>query len=131
MLDRHVATVGDPPGYSIELIHPSLDNTLAGSWRSSSTSNSAAQSALFITNGSVWKYQKGTNEASLPTNAWRFLNFDDSAWSLGAAPIGYDPSVTMGTPLGDMNGGYISFFVRKTFVVDDPSLVSSLVLEAL
>jgi hypothetical protein len=28
-------TVGDPPGYSIELIHPSLDNTLGGSWRSS------------------------------------------------------------------------------------------------
>jgi hypothetical protein len=28
-------TVGDPPGYSIELIHPSLDNSLAGSWRAS------------------------------------------------------------------------------------------------
>ncbi|HXJ57731.1 MAG TPA: lamin tail domain-containing protein [Verrucomicrobiae bacterium] len=28
-------TVGDPPGYSIELIHPSLDNNLGGSWRSS------------------------------------------------------------------------------------------------
>ena len=27
-------TVGDPPGYSIELIHPALDNSLGGSWRS-------------------------------------------------------------------------------------------------
>ncbi|MDB6030522.1 MAG: hypothetical protein JWM16_860, partial [Verrucomicrobiales bacterium] len=30
-------TVGDPPGYSIELINPNLDNSLAGSWRSSVT----------------------------------------------------------------------------------------------
>ena len=28
-------TVGDPPNYSIELIHPSLDNNLGGSWRRS------------------------------------------------------------------------------------------------
>lgn len=28
-------TVGDPPNYSIELIHPSLDNDLGGSWRRS------------------------------------------------------------------------------------------------
>src|SRR6185369_1126536 len=28
-------TVGDPPGYSIELINPDLDNDLGGSWRAS------------------------------------------------------------------------------------------------
>src|SRR5436309_8551944 len=34
-------TVGDPPGFSIELIHPSLDNNLGGSWRAST--NGAAR----------------------------------------------------------------------------------------
>ena len=33
-------TVGDPPGNSIELIHPSLDNDLGGSWRASGGSAS-------------------------------------------------------------------------------------------
>jgi hypothetical protein len=28
-------TVGEPPGFSIELIHPSLDNELGGNWRAS------------------------------------------------------------------------------------------------
>jgi len=28
-------TVGDPPGYSIELLNPDLDNNLGGNWRSS------------------------------------------------------------------------------------------------
>jgi hypothetical protein len=35
-------TVGDAPGYSIELIHPGLDNNLGGSWRAS---------VVFDTNG--------------------------------------------------------------------------------
>ena len=30
-------TVGDPPGYSIELINPDLDNDLGGNWRSGET----------------------------------------------------------------------------------------------
>src|SRR5687768_12773888 len=37
-------TVGDPPGYSIELVNPAFDNDLGGSWRPSVRGNPAAQS---------------------------------------------------------------------------------------
>ena len=36
-------TVGDAPGYSMELVHPALDNDLGGSWRSSSGSTDQDQ----------------------------------------------------------------------------------------
>ena len=37
-------TVGDAPGYSIELIHPSLENDLGGSWRSGGPTPAAINS---------------------------------------------------------------------------------------
>jgi len=125
-------TVGDPPGYSIELINPAFDNTLGGNWRASVIGNPVQQTQTLITDhSSGWKYAKGTNEVSSPTAAWRQLAFDDSGWLTGASPIGYDPTVAMGTRLSDMRSNYISFFLRKTFVVPDPAPISSLRLEAL
>src|SRR5688572_14574244 len=56
-----------------------------------------AQAADLIPLGSSWKYVLGTQEASNPTNAWRQIIFNDAAWSLGAAPIGYDTGGTPGT----------------------------------
>ena len=108
-----------------------LDNNLAGSWRASVTGSVATQRQALITENAVWNFHKGTNEASQPTTAWRQLNFDDSAWSVGAAPIGYDPSVAFNTRLNDMPGNYTSLFFRKKFVVENPAAISSLVLEAL
>src|SRR5688572_27402439 len=65
-------TVGDAPGYSIELINPSLDNDLGGSWRSSvAESGSQPGSQTLIPGNSTWRYVKGTSEASSPTTAWR------------------------------------------------------------
>src|SRR5437867_4983352 len=49
-------TVGDAPGFSIELIHPSLDNNLGGSWRSSS-------------NGAARGPTPGSINSVYPTNA--------------------------------------------------------------
>jgi len=124
-------TVGDPPGYSIELINPALDNSLGGSWRASVAGNPAQQSRALLADHSEWKYLKGTAEASSPTTAWREPSFDDSSWSSGNAPFGYDPAVVMGTAFDDMRGNYVSFFLRRTFAVDDPSVITSLTLEAL
>ena len=36
-------TVGDPPNYSIELIHPALDNSLGGNWRASNGDGAVAR----------------------------------------------------------------------------------------
>lgn len=126
--------VGDPPGYSIELIHPSLENDLGGSWRlSDSGATGSGATKVLIESNSVWKYFKGLTEASSPSTAWRQPGFSDAGWLSGAAPVGYgaagDP--TMNTPLPDMNGGYLSVFFRKTFVVEDPLPITSLLLEAL
>jgi len=61
-------TVGDAPGDSIELLNPSMDNGLGGSWRSSGAlSGPPIASATLINSGSTWRYRKGTNEASNPT----------------------------------------------------------------
>jgi hypothetical protein len=125
-------TVGDPPGYSIELVNPGFDNSLGGNWRASYVGNSNQETQTLIPDhADGWKCFKGLSEASSPTTAWRYLSYDDSSWSVGPAPIGYDPTIPMGTYLDDMRGNYVSFFLRKTFVVSDPASISSLQLEAL
>ena len=93
-------TVGDEPGYSIELVNSTLDNNLGGSWRSS-IGRSATRDAALLPQARSWKYFKGTSEASSPTTAWRELDFDDGAWSTGDTPIGYGENF-LTTPLTDM-----------------------------
>src|SRR6185437_10278656 len=124
-------TVGDAPGYSIELINPTFDNNLGANWRASAAGNPAQQSQTLIADHSDWKYLEGLSEASSPTTAWRALNFDDSGWPTGAAPIGYDPAIAMGTYLNDMRSNYTTVFFRAKFVVNDPSQIGALALEAL
>ena len=122
--------VGDPPGNSIELINPELDNTLGGSWRASSGATVVIGNTL-VPSKSTWKYFKGVSEASTPTTAWRQLSFNDASWLSGPAPIGYDPSVSMGTPISDMAGNYTSIFLRTTFVITNISTISTLTAQAL
>ena len=125
-------TVGDPPGYSIELINPQLDNTLGGSWRASVRAvgtNSSFQPQALVAIGSEWRYHKGTNEASVPSDAWRALAFDDSNWPVGVAPIGYDSMEVMGTPLDDMRGNYVTIFARQTFVVTNLAQIGALLAD--
>ena len=122
-------TVGDSPGYSIELINPAFDNNLGGNWRASVTGNTTQSVQTLFSDHSTWKYLKGTNEASSPTTLWRQPVFDDSSWLTGAAPVGFGESF-IGTELGDMQYNYSTVFFRKTFVVDDPTFVSELILEA-
>ena len=119
-------TVGDPPGYSMELIHPGLDNDLGGSWRASVAGDPSQEDVEWIPQRSTWKYFKGTGEASIPATAWRDLGFNDAAWAEGAGPIGYDPALPMGTFLADMSGGYTTVYFRSTFVVTNRAEITSL-----
>ena len=124
-------TVGNSPGYSIELVNPSFDNNLGANWRASVAGNPTQQSQTLIPDHSIWKYFKGLSEASSPTTAWRALDFDEAGWLTGPAPIGYDPALAMGTYLNDMRSNYTTVFFRATFVVNDPSPIGGLSLEAL
>jgi len=123
-------TVGDPPGYSIELVNPAFDNDLGGHWRASAAGNPGQQTETLIPENSSWRYFKGLSEASVPATAWRALGFDDSAWPAGAAPIGYDPGLPMGTFLSDMRSNYTSVFFRSKFEVVNKSQISTLILES-
>lgn len=122
-------TVGDPPGNSIQLVHPSLDNNLGGSWRSSNTFAPGPSSQALISDHSEWRYFKGTREASNPRPTWRSVVFDDSNWLIGTAPIGYGEGF-ISTQLSDMRGNYSTVFMRKQFRIVSPEQIASLQLEA-
>jgi hypothetical protein len=123
-------TVGDPPGNSIELIHPALDNNLGGSWRRSATGGGTTADVDLLPAGSSWRYFKGTAEPSTPTAAWRARTFDDSSWQVGTTPIGYGENF-LATPLSDMRNGYTSVYLRRKFTVASPAGISALQLGAL
>ena len=122
-------TVGDAPGYSIELINPAFDNSLAGNWRRSVNSAATPFGTTLITSNSIWRYFKGTNEASSPTTLWRALGFDEAGWSTGAGAIGYGDSFIT-TVLSDMQNNYTTVFLRKTFVVTNAAQIVGLTLAA-
>jgi hypothetical protein len=93
---------------------------------------------VLIQTNSVWKFVKGTNEASNPTNAWRQQAFDDSSWSNASAPFVFgEPTftnaLTPGTILNDMtnnvtNNVYSSIYLRKQFVLTNFNGVTNLFL---
>src|SRR5688500_8273980 len=74
-----------------------------------------------------WRYQKGFAEASTPSDAWRAVGFDDSAWPLSAMPFSYGESLG-GTTLDDMRYAYTSVFLRRTFDVPNPGAARRLEL---
>jgi len=127
-------TVGDAPGLSLELIHPSLDNDLGGHWRSSLVGDAQSALGTMVDTGASWRYRRGLAEASSPATAWRDPNFDDSGWDIGAAPVGYDTDssgVRPGTVLADMSGAYGQVFLRRDVSVAETNGISALRLEAL
>jgi hypothetical protein len=83
-----------------------------------------AQETL-IPAGSSWRWRKGTNEVSNPSNLWRGAGFDDASWSLGNAPFHYGESLTGGTLLSDMRSNYSCIFLRTRFVVANVSEIAS------
>ena len=114
-------------GASMELIHPALDNDLGASWRSSGI-GPVATPATYLPAGSTWNYRKGVSEASVPIGAWRELAFvEDGSWLAGIAPIGYGDGDDV-TVLGDMQNGYSTVYLRKTFEVPADEIPASLLV---
>ena len=91
---------------------------------------------VLIPSNSVWRFVKGTAEVSSPTSLWRTNVFDDSSWSNAPAPFyygdaGYTNVSNPGTFLADMtNGGYLTVFLRKSFVLNNPQTVSNFIYRA-
>ena len=115
-------TSADGAGPSIELINPSLDNDLGGSWRSSTSAGTVA--ATYIAPSAAgWKYKRGTAEASSPVDAWRALSYDDSTgWTTASAAWGYggNPAYVFNTSINAnnaMRNAHRSVYYRKNFTI--------------
>ncbi|MFO1522738.1 MAG: lamin tail domain-containing protein, partial [Kiritimatiellia bacterium] len=127
-------TAPDGAGNSAELLNPSLDNDLGGSWRASGAVGTPAQT--FVTPSSTgWRYKKGTAEASSPVDAWRAIAYDDSSWLTGQTPIGYGTTIACNTVLSDMlaAGGaslnYRTVYGRRAFTVPVAAIPDTLTLK--
>lgn len=116
-------------GASMELIQPSLDNDLGGSWRSSGSPDNPAPVITYVApSDAAWRYRKGTSEASSPRDAWRQLGFtEDASWLTGKTSVGYGDADD-NTVLGDMQNGYWSLFFRHTFTVTAGQIPAALLL---
>ncbi|MFT5410081.1 MAG: hypothetical protein ACI9NC_002808 [Verrucomicrobiales bacterium] len=107
-------------GQSMELIHPSLDNDLGGSWRSAVPPGLLPERFLLPAAGTGWRWRPGASEASSPLDAWRESGFiEDETWSPAALPIGFGRvgDMTFRTSIRGMQGSYTSLFLRNEFTI--------------
>lgn len=106
-----------PDGSSMELLNPSFDNDLGGSWRSSDNPAESTNVTYIAPTATGWRYFKGTREPSSPVEAWRALDFAEGVgWESAQASFGYGDDDD-NTTLSDMRDSYTSLYLRKTFVV--------------
>lgn len=70
-------------------------------------------SDVSIAEGDEWHYFKGSQE---PPRGWNSSGFDNSNWQKGASGFGYGQGMSK-TYLGDMQGNYLSVYVRREFTL--------------
>ncbi len=132
-------------GHSISLRRVESDPDAAASWAPSPVRGGTPGrpngfelsfvDTVLVAQGAVWKYTRGTAEASAPIEAWRELAFDDQAWTDGTASFGYGSSVGATTVFADMRQtaenptGYTTLYVRKKFTVADKDGIDRLQLK--
>ena len=92
---------------------------------------SSIEAAVLFDRGTAWRWRPGNTEASTPVDAWRAINFNDSAFTTAPAPFYYGESLTGGTVISGMQNVYGSIFLRKTFVLNDVSQIGGLKLGAI
>lgn len=87
---------------------------------------------VIIRTGEEWEYFKGV---VAPPSNWREIDFDASSWERGPTGIGYgdddDATLLEDMRQSDENPGYLSVFMRKRFMVEDPSSMNQLAFQAM
>ncbi len=114
-------TAANGEGPSMQLIHPSLDNNLSGSWRSFTGGSTAPQVTFLSAGDTAWRYRKGITYPADDSagKAWYENGYDEStdgAWLTGQTPIGYGDGDDI-TVLNDMRYNYQSVFLRHEFTI--------------
>lgn len=69
--------------------------------------------------GEDWRFFRGKTPPSDPPDAWKELDFTDSGWELGPSGFGYGDGDDA-TELEDMEGNYVSVYIRKEFIISPP-----------
>ena len=116
-------------GASMELINPSLDNDIGGSWRGSRDPSGIPFLNLVPAASSGWIYR--SSQTNLPPSNWRTSGYTpDGSWSGGQTPIGFGTvnDLAINTNLGDMRYNYSSVFARKTFTIAPGEVPDNLLL---
>lgn len=107
-------------GQSMELIHPSLDNDLGGSWRSAVPPDYLPKRFVLPAAGTGWRWRPGTSEASSPVSDWRKTGFaEDDSWNPATLPIGFGSvgNMIFKTLVSGMRGDHSSLFLRNKFTI--------------
>jgi hypothetical protein len=83
-----------------------------------------------VAKGDIWKFFRGTVPPSEPADAWKEINFNDSAWESGASGFGYGDNDDT-TMLDDMEDNYVTVYIRKEFQASSlpPDRVVQLVID--
>jgi hypothetical protein len=139
-------TVGDelgspPSSPSIELLNPSLDNDLGGSWRASgfpaiqgnSGPGNNNPATLLASAQSGWRYRNGLTlpDDDSSNKTWRdngYLDSDDGEWLNATTPIGFGDNDDT-TVLTDMRNSYVSVYLRKEFTIAPGEIPSEITLD--
>lgn len=92
-----------------------------------------SEDTVLIDLGTGWKFFKGTREPSPaadggPSDAWAAADFDDSKWFRGSTGFGYGDGDDA-TVLSDMRGNYLSVYLRRRFLLEDPDQLQNPILE--
>ena len=106
-------TVGDPPGYSIELINPRLDNALGGNWRASMAGAGTARQPVQVFDlTNTWRYnQEGVDLGQ----AWRQVDYDDGSWPSGAGLLCVEDAASVEPKNTRLTIGRITYYFRTSF----------------
>ncbi len=93
----------------------------------------AADNTAILARDAEWRYY---DQGELTDEAWKTADFDDSAWAIGKAPLGFgddvsetDPTLPIGTVIGfgdDPANKHMTSYFRTTVEVADLSGVADL-----
>jgi len=82
-----------------------------------------ATTNVFIPSGSEWKFlDNGSNQGT----DWKELSFDDTSWSVGTAPLGYNMNGIQ-TPVSfgpDAQNKFITTYFRKSFNLTETASIA-------
>ena len=101
------------PKYTTEKHHTNFSLSSAG--ETILLTEVVRENAVHIAMGDTWKYLDDGSDLGL---SWREPDFDEGAWSSGAAPLGYgDPVSTVLSFGADDENRHITSYYRKSFQV--------------